>query len=360
MANFVMPQRHVMHNRTADSRVADAPLVTTAANDVVLERRLAVSSGPVGDIAAGDGVVVMANAGDDSVSVLDAATLAVVATIAVQGEPLAVAVANDRAYVGIAASSHDAISVIDLDNKTVIKTYPVASGVTALAVSPDGKRVYAGRSAQDTVDIAVIDVTAERVGTVEVGRAPTANIDALRVDPNGKRLYLGVTDVSGSRLIVVDAETSLVSRVVPIGSPIRDIAYAGDAIYMLTSDRAVGGAVHVVDLATTRVTDTANLGGAPTQLVMSSDQSRAYIVDYDRVAVLCTLSLEVVDSLKVDARPSCVTQGGDGSRLYIADYAGGLSVFSVESSIAALYSQFLATDPIALEPPRIQRQPVTV
>ena len=129
---------------------------------------------------------------------------------------------------------------------------------------------------------------------------------------------------------------------------------------MLTSDRAVGGAVHVVDLASMRVTDTTNLAGAPTQLVMSSDQSRAYIVDYDRVAMLCTLSLDIDDSLKVDARPSCVTQDGDGSRLYIADYAGGLSVFSVESSIATLYSQFLATDPIALEPPRIQRQPVTV
>ena len=161
MANFVMPKRHVMHNRTADSCVADAPLVTTAASDVVLERRLAVSRRPVGDIAAGSDVVVMANAGDDSVSVLDATTLDVVATIALQGEPLAVAVANDRAYVSIAASSHDAVSVIDLDTKTVIKTYPVAAGVTALAVSPDGKRVYAGRSAQDTVDVAVIDVTAD-------------------------------------------------------------------------------------------------------------------------------------------------------------------------------------------------------
>lgn len=360
MANFVMPKRHVMHNRTADPRVADAPLVTTVADDVVLERRLTVSSGPIGDIAAGDGVVVMANAGDDSVSVLDAASLAVVATIALQGEPLAVAIANDRAYVGIAAASYDAVSVIDLDSRTVIKTYPVASGVTALAASADGKRVYAGRYTQAAVDIAVIDVTAERVGTVAVGRAPAANIDALRVDPNGRRLYLGVTDASGSRLIVVDAETSLVSRVVPVGSPIRDIAYAGDAIYVLASDRAAGGTVHVVDLATMRVTDTANLGGAPTQLVMSHDKSRAYIVDYDRVAVLCTLSLDLVDSLKVDARPSCVTQSGDGSRLYIADYAGGLSVFSVESSMATLYSQFLATDPIALEPPRIQRQPVTV
>ncbi|PRC60776.1 hypothetical protein C6A85_16140, partial [Mycobacterium sp. ITM-2017-0098] len=42
-------------------------------------------------------------------------------------------------------------------------------------------------------------------------------------------------------------------------------------------------------------------------------------VDYDHVAVLCTMSLEIVDALKVDARPSCAAQGLEGSRLFIAD-----------------------------------------
>ncbi|MDG4665984.1 YncE family protein [Mycobacterium sp. 236(2023)] len=360
MANFLMPKGHVMRNRKDDASVVDGTLATTAKGDVVLERRALVSASPIGDIAAGGSDVVVANGGDDSVSILDPATLAVRETIAVDGEAVAVAVSDDRAYVGVAGPSFDAVAVIDLGTRTVIKTYPVAYGITALAVSPDGKRVYAGRTTQDRVDVAVIDVTAERVGTIEIGHGPAANIDALRVDPNGKRLYLAVTDTSGSRLIVVDAETSLISRVVPVGSPIRDIANAGGAIYALTSDRAVGGAVQVIDLATMRVTDKVNLGGAPTQLVLSADQASAYIVDYDRVAVLCTLTLDVIDSLKVDARPACVTQGEDASRLYIADYAGGVSAFSVESPIESLYSQFMATDPIALSAPRIQRQPVTV
>ncbi|MDZ4270474.1 MAG: hypothetical protein U1D00_33195, partial [Mycobacterium sp.] len=184
-------------------------------------------------------------------------------------------------------------------------------------------------------------------------------IDAMRVDPDGKRLYAAVTDAVGSRLVVVDAETSRVQRVIGVGSPIRDIAYAGGAVYVLTSDRSVGGAVHVVDLSTGRVTDTVELGGAPTQLVMSPDQARAYIVDYDRVAVLCTLGLEVVDSLSVDARPSCVAPGVDGSQLYVADYSGAVTVFAVESAMEMLYSQVLATDPIAVSSPR-SRQPATV
>lgn len=128
---------------------------------------------------------------------------------------------------------------------------------------------------------------------------------------------------------------------------------------MLTSDRSVGGAVHVVDPSTAKVTDTVTLGGAPTQLSLSDDEARAYVVDYDRVIVLCTLTLDVVDALSVEARPSCVAHGADGSRLFVADYSGAVSVFSVESTIAMSYSQFLATDPIALSVPRA-RQPVTV
>ncbi|KWX67150.1 hypothetical protein ASJ79_22710 [Mycobacterium sp. NAZ190054] len=334
------------------SNGSQEPSTETAKSDVVLERRLAVSRGPIGDIAASQRTVVMANPGDDSVSLVDNTTLTVVGTVAVDGEPTAVAVSEDRAFVSVAADSFDAVKVIDLETRAVVATYPVAFGVTALAADPDGKRVYAGRGAHDRIDVAVIDVTAERVGTIGIGSGPAANVDALAADPDGKRLYAAVTDAAGSRLIVVDTETSLVHRVVPIGAPIRDIAYAGGAVYVLTSDRVVGGAVHVLDLATMRVTDRVTLGGAPTQMTMSADQTRAYIVDYDRVAVLCTLSLDVVDALAVDARPSCVTQGADSSRMYVADYSGAVSVFSVESSIETLYSQFLATEPMAVGGPR--------
>jgi len=359
MANFLVPMGHLMRDGNSGSHGAHEALVDTAKGAVVLERRTAVGHGPIGDIAVGAAGVVVTNFGADSVSILDPAGLAHADVVHLAGEPNAVVVTEDRAYVATASASHDDVSVIDLDTRTVVATFPVAFGVTALTAGPDGKRIYAGRTADDRVDITVIDVVAERVGTIDIGYGPAACIDALRVDPDGKRLFAAVTDSVGSRLVVVDAETSRVQRVIGVGSPIRDIACAGGAVYVLTSDRAVGGAVHVVDLSTGKVTDTVELGGAPTQLVMSPDQARAYIVDYDRVAVLCTLSLEVLDSLSVDARPSCVASGVDGSQLYVADYSGAVNVFAVESTMEVLYSQFLATDPIAVGTPRFL-QPATV
>ena len=102
-------------------------------------------------------------------------------------------------------------------------------------------------------------------------------------------------------------------------------------------------------MSTNRITDTIELGiGAPTQMTLSPDKTRAYVVDYDHVAVVCTLSLEVVNTVTVDARPTCAAVNFDGGKLYVADYAGDVSAFSIASTMPLLHSNFVATDPIAL------------
>ncbi len=339
MANFLMPKS------TPASQVNE---VTTEGPDITFEGDVAVHRGPIGDIAAGAQSVVVTHHGDNSISLLNPGTLAVEATIALNGEPFAAVVTDDRAYVSTSSESFDAVSVIDTNTRTEIATYSLAFGVTALAISPDGKRVYAGRTGRDHVDVAVIDTTAERVGTIDIATGSGISIDALDVDPSGKRLYVATTDSSGGQLVVVDTETARVERTVWVGSPIRDLAFADGTAYVLTSDRTRGGAVSVIDLTTNRITDTIDLGGAPTQMTLSPDKSRAYIVDYDQVVVLCTLSLEVVNTVTVSARPSCVAVSPEGDRLHVADYAGGVAAFAVTSALPMLYLQFMATEPIAV------------
>lgn len=377
MRNVHMLTAREMRDDTGALRVAGDPLAEAVDGAVdgcvIFERRITVGRGPIGDVAVGSATVdnaaadafVVANVADQSVSIFNSETRSVgdhpAVAVAVGGEPVAVAVTKDRAYVATSSASRDCVLAIDLETKAVVATFSLAFGVTTLAASPDGKRVFAGRSAHDRVDVTVIDTANESVTAIEIGHGPAASLDALCVDPRGKRLYVAVTDVSGSRLVIVDTDTSRVQRVVGVGSPIRDIAHAGDTVYALTSDRTVGGAVHVIDLSTNRVADMLIVGGAPTQLVMSPDHARAYVVDYDRVAVVCTLRMEIVDSLSFEARPSCVAVGADAPNLYVADYSGVVHKFSVLSAIDALYSHFLATDPIALAAPRARElQPAAV
>lgn len=358
MAKFAMPVWKSMRKHTAAPDEAPGTGVA-AVDDVDGARRLTMGRGPIGDIAAGPRVVAVANPAADTATLLDPHTLDERAVVKFAGEPTGVVVSDDRAYFSVTSAQNDMVVVVDVETAAVTATFPVASGITALAVGPDGKRLYAGRTRGDRVEVTVIDMTAERAGTIDIGAGPAANVDALALDPRGRRLLVAVTDDRGSQLVIVDAETTRVQRVVPVGSPLRDLACAGDTVYALTSDREVGGAVHVIDLATARITNTVVTAGAPTQLSLSRDEARVYVVDYDRVHVVCTMRLEIADTLSAPARPSCVAHSADGGELFLADYAGGLTVHAVESTLGMLYSQFLATEPFAMAAPRI-RQPVTV
>ena len=351
MANFLMPK---------NTPVAEVIDEAHLGADVTRLGAVDVQRGPIGDIAAADdGTIVVTNHGDDTVSLLAPGTLAVAGVVAVPGEPFAVVVADGLAYVSTSSASSDAISVIDTVTQTVIANYPLAFSVTALAASPDAKRVYAGRTGDGYADVVVIDTTAERVGTIDIATGAGIGIDAIKVDDTGKRLYVATTDAQGSALVVVDVETARIRRTVEVGSPIRDIAFADGIAYVLVSDRARGGAVEVIDLSTGRITGTAELGlGAPTQMAVSADNTRAYIVDYDNVTVLCTLTLKIVNKVTLDARPSCVAVDSDAGRLYVADYAGGVTELSVASAMPLLYSQFMESSPIYV-PAVAELEPVT-
>ncbi|MCT7657290.1 hypothetical protein [Mycobacterium deserti] len=341
MANFVMPG-NAAANATDDRR-----------DQITRIDTVSVRRGPIGDITAASGAVAVSNFGDDTVALLNADTLATEALVVVPGEPFAVAASNDRVFVSTSSSTYDAVSVIDTHTKAVIATYSLAFSITSLAVSPDGKRVYVGRAGDGHADVAVIDITAERVGTIDIAALPGAGVDAVAVDPSGKRLYVATTDAQGSALVIVDTETARVVHAVRIGSPIRDIAYGDGTAFVLTSDRQRGGVIAVVDLSTYRITQTVELGvGAPIQMVLSADKTRAYVVDYDRVAVVCTLTRRVVDTVTVAGRPASVALDSHGSRLHVADYTGQITTFAVDSSLPLLYSQFVATDPIAVREAR--------
>jgi YVTN family beta-propeller protein len=338
MANFLMPEMASVAEVNNEARL-DLEVTQLGAVDV--------ARGPIGDIAADDGTIVVTNHGDDTVSLLYPGTLAEAGVVEVPGEPFGVVVADARAYVSISSASSDAISVIDTITRTVIATYSLAFSVTALAASHDGKRVYAARTGDGHVDVVVIDTTAERVSSIDIAAGDGIGIAAVQVDPTGKRLYVATTDVSGSALVVVDIDSAKVQGTVSVGAPIRDIAIADGIAYVLVSDRTRGGAVEVIDLSTGAIAGTAELGvGAPTQMTVSADRTRAYIVDYDNVTVLCTLTLKIVDTVKLDVRPSCVAVDSEAGRLYVADYAGGVTAFSVASAMPLLYSQFVETDPI--------------
>lgn len=301
---------------------------------------VAIDRGPIADLTANADTIVVANYGDNSVTVARPDSAGAPAVVPVEGEPFAVALTDDRAFVVTSDLDADAVQVIDTRTNSVVGCYPLAFSVTAVAASPDGKRAYAARAGHDHVDVAVIDITADRVGTVDIGAGAGTTIDALAADPSGRRLYVAVTTSRGSRVVVVDTETAKARKSIAFGAPIRDLAVAADGtVYALTSDLQARGVIEVVDPKTFAITASIGAGTLPIQMALSADGARAYVVDYDQVAVLCTLTHEVVETITVGTRPAAAALNAEGDRLYVADVEGNVTAFRVAAP-APMYSPF--------------------
>lgn len=304
-----------------------------AAPVVTIARALAVGHGPVSDMAVSlDGrYLVTAHYGADVVCVLDAATLTVTTTIDGLSEPYAVVVA-DRTYVS--AASNDVDAVVAVDTRTgmplAAKTFEMTAG--GMAVSPAADVLYVARTADDTVDIAVVEIETGTISAIEIPAAPGASVEALCISADGARLFAALTTPTGGLLAIVDTKDHAVRDMVAIAGSIGDIAVTpnGRTVFGTGCDAEFRGAIHVIDVAGARVTDTIAMGGVPTQLVLGRNGACAYIVDRNEVAVLCTATLEIVDSVVIGPQLSCLAADPMRNRLYAADYNGVITALRLD------------------------------
>jgi YVTN family beta-propeller protein len=331
-----------------------------------VEAEIAVQKGAVTGIAISpDGTrLIVTHNGDDSVSVIDTRDGEVAHTIVDVDAPFAVAVSDTggRAYVGTESAAYDAILAFDMDANHVVAAHPVAHSVTDLAVSLDGMRVYASRTAADGADIAILDPETGKEDSIGIADAVGTTATCMRVSPDGRRLYVAANGPFAAELVVIDTQTNRVANTIEIGSPIRDIALSADGAtaYVGSCGPDFGAVLDVVDTRTGAVANTYKIGeiaGWLTQLALSRDGLRAYLVGDHNVTVLSTSTHDVIGSIVTGAQPSCVTESPEGHRLYIADYAGAITVLTTASSDAPTRDevptapfQWALSNPLGLEP----------
>lgn len=175
--------RVVVTNR----QTANATVVDPVAGTVV--QQIPANLLPDGVFVAG-GYGYIANYGNDTVTVFDPTTLAVMRTLYGVGHEPAL-LAGDPASGDVFLSAHGSDQVFALHDGQVIGQWDGILAPYGISYDPAGRRLYvANRGLAHTVT--VIDVYLDRVvGTIDVGREPYV----LLVNPDSGHLFVACDDV---------------------------------------------------------------------------------------------------------------------------------------------------------------------
>jgi len=280
------------------------------------------------------GFVYITNENDDTVSVIDTATHALVATIPVGSKPIGVAVSPDGGRVYVANSHSNTISVISTITNTVEATITNIPSAYGVAVSPDGTAIYVTNTYTDNLSV-INALTYAVMATIPVGIEPTG----VCVSSDGSRVY--VTNVYGGNVSVINTATDLVIATIPAGGNPYGICVSRDGSHVYVANQASNN-VSAIDVSTNIIT-LINVGEGPFGIALSPDGSRLYVGNSGTgavgapppgtVSVINTSNNLVTATFGVGIGPAGISFSPDGGRAYIANnYDNTVSVINTANN----------------------------
>ena len=322
-AGLDTPERYVfVPNRNS----ADVAVIDTATDTLVT--RIAVGNVPH-QVAISDvtGKLVASNTADDTISVIDLATLEA-STLRLDHEPEHMELDPSGRLLAVGNIGAGTISLVALDQPQEIARVDGLFAPHNLTFSPDGSQLYVANLAADHVS--VIDVAkAEVVDEIRVAE-PSAVASA---DREADAEFQGIINVTatpdgrlgfaahgeGNRLAVLDLRTGALKANIELGSlPWRAYSTA-DGRYMLVPNN---GERTVSVISTSTFEEVARLPGAEdmtgintgwfetTAVVISRGEDKGLVYDLETMAK--------VGEIALPSTPETGVTTPDGTKLYVA------------------------------------------
>jgi YVTN family beta-propeller protein len=313
-----------------------------------------------------DGRLVAAvNPDSDSITLVDAITLVVLAEVPVGDDPRSLSFTPDSQKVVVTCHGSAIISVVDLNESVEVAQYPV--GYMPYGVVTDG--VHAFVAEYGLGNVSVIDLeTGALVKRIPVEAFPAG----LALSQSGEHLF--VTHFFTGRITVIDQMSSTVQETLSTGSDTNlsqfiAIAPDGKKAYLPQTrsnttnmarlfDTTVFPIVNVLDVANLRLLvperitlDTADKPvNMPFSVALSPDGETLYLANTgsNDVSVIDLNTNHGVAHIAVGANPRGIAITPDGSRIFVNNVLDGtLSVIDTETFSTA--EQIILTE-IPLEP----------
>jgi PQQ-dependent catabolism-associated beta-propeller protein len=278
--------------------------------------------------------IFVSNEQDNTLSVIDGASLEVIDTIRVGRRPRSMDVSNDGQYLFVAVGDDEAVDVVDIETHEVVRS--LASGPDPEVIRTDPNRPYLYVSNEDDNMVTVIDYEQRtRVTEIPVGVEP----EGVAVSPDGQ--WVVNTTETSNFAHFINAETFQIEHNVLVDARPRHAEFTKDGSEVWVSAE-IGATVSVIDMDAFEITHTIHFDvpGVPREAVqavgvaLTSDGRYGFVAlgPSNRVAVVDQETYEVLDYILVGQRVWHLALNGDESRLYTTNgVSGDVTVIEVAS-----------------------------
>lgn len=226
---------------------------------------------PTGIVFSPDGSrAYTANQGDNTVTVIDAATSTAIGSISTgASSPFSVEMSPDgqQLYVG---NNDNTLMIVDTRLGQVTRTLYVGEATNAFAVAPDGARLYASHFVSGSVT--EIDIaTASILRTFDVGGVP----QGLALNKKGTHLYVANEDGYLNDIVLA---TGASGAPIPVAGPAFGIGVTPDDHEAWIAIPSTGQ-VQVFNLQGRRLSGAMDVGGEPRRIAFSAQGKIGAVTD---------------------------------------------------------------------------------
>ena len=265
------------------------------------------------------------NEKDDTISVIDVASLEVVRTIPTGERPRGITFSHDYGLVYICASDSDAVQVMDPETGEILHDLPSGEDPEQFVLHPDNRHLYIAN--EDDAITTVVDTQTRRVvAQIDVGIEP----EGMAVSPDGK--YVITTSETTNMAHWIDTETQELVANSLVDSRPRHAEFTVATNEMWVSAE-IGGTVSVfdVDSKTEKKKITFAIKGIhpdriqPVGFEFTEDEKTVFVAlgPSNHVAVINAVTYEVEEYILVGRRVWHMAFNSDKSLLFTTNGVSG-------------------------------------
>lgn len=264
-------------------------------------------------------VLLVSNKHEDTLALVDPATLETIEKISVGHNPHEMVITPDGRF--LYASNYDppgdTVSVVDLVRRQHVRQIPTGeyARIHSAAIAPDGRHVYF--TATQSAIVVEIDT---RTNQVTRGIPTHGKISHMvEVSPDGRRLY--TANIDTRNVSVIDRASGKLMTQIPGDKGCEGMQFTPDGKYLWAANQNAGN-ITIINLADHSVEETLPCPGMPLRIRFTRDGQRALVsnwLKHGEVVVFDVPNRKEIKRLRVGNQPIALLITPDEDRAFVSN-----------------------------------------